>query len=457
MQLQIRDKLSFPASYSPGIKGDHPAAAKLLIATVAINGNHVALTRGGARGTIVGTPTRKMNRILGETVAFPGATDRSNFGSFPTASVTNATIAAIFQLDVAPSLPIDVAGDSNGSNVGVGIGVIDTGEFTIRFGNFFTMAGSIAKWAVGVPYFIAASVSNGTTNYVVKRLDNGQLRSASFAVGASSSIGTGTFVVGGRDSTSGRNSRGPVACTMRSNSSLSLQQLLVWADDPWSFWYPDAADDGPQSFAAWVMGLGGAVYNQTLSTTVAATNSLRRGVNKVLANSATATNTLLKRVTKTFSTSSTAATTLSAIKGGASVILLTFSTSVGSTTALTKRAGKVLTNSASASNSLIKGVRKNLTTTCSAATSFVARKCIVYLKTITTSVIATPSINAVLTAFVDTLQTELLKLYRPNGYPTLNQDPSTYILAELKKISSFLAQHVQITKDLEKRINDGGL
>jgi len=106
---------------------------------------------------------------------------------------------------------------------------------------------------------------------------------------------------------------------------------------------------------------------------------------------------------------------------------------------------------------MIKTVAKRLTATATSLLTGLANKGVVYTKLLTTTCTTAGSVFTSFTAYVLTLASDALKLYRPKSYPTLNDDPSTYILAELRKISAFLEQHVQVTKDLEQRINDGGL
>src|SRR6266550_8388364 len=132
--LLKRLPFSYPGGL-PGVDWTHPAAQNLLISTVAKDGNHVNLLKG-VSGTIAGTPTRAIDGTISESVTFPGVTDRTNF-PFTTIAPPSATTAAIFRITVINASPTDFAGDSNGSNVGAGIGTDSSAGFSFRWGGQF--------------------------------------------------------------------------------------------------------------------------------------------------------------------------------------------------------------------------------------------------------------------------------------------------------------------------------
>lgn len=262
---QQRSKLAYPSGVVPGIDPSHVASRGILISTVARDGNHHDLITGKV-ATIAGTPTSKIDGLIGDSVNFPGNTDRCNFASFPTTAFAESTVACIFKMYTAPSAPVDAVGHSNGSNIGHGIGSTNGLSFTARWGGNFVTFTSIPIAIVNAPYLYIVTASNsggGTVRGFVKRLDTGQVWTESISALGTGSGGTGTFTVGGRDSTSGRMINGPVACSMMSTKFLSLFELHQWAKDPWSFWYPTAnrpeyAELGStpppsSSFYAWLM------------------------------------------------------------------------------------------------------------------------------------------------------------------------------------------------------------
>ncbi len=242
----------------------------------------------------------------------------------------------------------------------------------------------------------------------------------------------------------------------------------------------DNRTDNSQAAANdWFFGSTGTAttYVLTLSATSTTTvlvgpKALSKTVTATCSTTATSAKRMFKQLLATCSTTATSAkrmfkqllaTCASTLTGTANkvtagtAILLTLQTTCNTTASSVLRVGKRLTATASTTASMIKTVAKRLTATASSLLTGLANKGVVYPKILTTTCTTAGSVFTSFTAFVLTLASEALKLYRPKSYPTLNDDPSTYILAELRKISAFLEQHVQVTKDLEQRINDGGL
>jgi hypothetical protein len=80
--------------------------------------------------------------------------------------------------------------------------------------------------------------------WVMKNLPTGAIYSGSLgSIPATFSGGSGTLSV--LNTGTFNNIDGGLAAAMRSNVFLTLNQLLAWANDPWSFWYPNYS---PASF-----------------------------------------------------------------------------------------------------------------------------------------------------------------------------------------------------------------
>lgn len=110
-----------------------------------------------------------------------------------------------------------------------------TGKF-----NFFLSGNNLTTFvaSVNTPYFVAASgFSSGTLNWVIVNLASGQIVAESHACSAfpATSMG-GQNIIGNN---SGQPMLGIVAAAMYSPAYMPLTQLLQWAADPWSFWYPN--------------------------------------------------------------------------------------------------------------------------------------------------------------------------------------------------------------------------
>ena len=196
-------------------------------------------------------------------------------------------------------------------------------------------------------------------------------------------------------------------------------------------------------------------FLRLLTATCTTTSKVIRGIAKKI--TATCTSTVTGVSGKAFLRLLTATCTssVSFITGSAIGKLLT--TTCTTTASFTKRAGIKLLATCTSTTALIRGIAKKLTATCASTVTGNAYKAVVYVKNLFTTVTTASAIQTVYAQFVQLLQSDALRLYRPKSYPTIKEDPSTYILAELRKIAAAMEQHVQVTKDLEQRINDGGL
>jgi hypothetical protein len=218
-------------------------------------------------------------------------------------------------------------------------------------------------------------------------------------------------------------------------------------------------------------------FARLISATSATTTTLKRAVSKTVALTSATTTSLAKSVAKkvTLVSASVVSTGASFIAKAGSVFnqtvaatsatTTTVKKSVGkpiavvstTTTALLKRVGKPIAVLLVTTTSTLKSVAKKLTLTCASTTTAVGHKVLTFLKTVVATCSTSSLVSRVFQKFVPVLLSDLLALYKPKTYPTLKQDPSTYILAELQKISKFMEQHVEVTKDLEQRLTDGGL
>src|SRR6202035_4103802 len=74
----------------------------------------------------------------------------------------------------------------------------------------------------------------------VTNLKTGSTRTASVACGTTNGTSNGIFVVGNGPALTiaSATSLATVSAIMYSSALLAPTQLLAWASDPWSFWYP---------------------------------------------------------------------------------------------------------------------------------------------------------------------------------------------------------------------------
>lgn len=109
--------------------------------------------------------------------------------------------------------------------------------------------GAIVSTAINIvantPYFVAVSgISTGSNNifFLAVNLNTGaiQLNIVNDAV-ASGGAGTEVIISGGPSNSAAVSFGGRIAAVMWAPTCLRPGELLRWAQDPWSFWYPRVA------------------------------------------------------------------------------------------------------------------------------------------------------------------------------------------------------------------------
>lgn len=232
----LRNPLVYPAGNAAGFDPNHIASGNIRFSGIASGSTFYSLLSGivGARtGTIAGIDSR-----IGPIATFhDGASDNIAFTGTAQTRPASATMAAIFTTQTSVNFNGIFSAGPNSTwtlgNRGVATG--------IEFYNGNTEAVSSLLPVAGVPYLVIAS-SNGTTvNYVLKRLDTGGVLTASVA-GSASAGAEGNYTVGNFNNASD-SIFGSIAAVMYAASYMPLTQMLLWAQDPWSFWYPRRISD----------------------------------------------------------------------------------------------------------------------------------------------------------------------------------------------------------------------
>lgn len=189
----------------------------------------------GSPGALNGTPTWSVDGHMGGVTGY-ATTGRSAYTRSGPASPASATAAAIFAVDT-------ISGAA--ANVIVRNGLVGSTVFrstqTTGLLNFGAGAGAggLAITA-GVPYFGVCSLLGGLTlNAALMNLRTGQLRYESIGTAAIvNATATANQYIGNNDAATAP-LIGRIAAVMWAyNRFLSLPELLAWASDPWSFWYP---------------------------------------------------------------------------------------------------------------------------------------------------------------------------------------------------------------------------
>lgn len=237
----LKAGLSYPIGRSAGFNPAHRAARGISgingLSAIASGGNFISLLTGGA-GTIGGAPVAGV-RSIGPAVDFSaGATTQT---TIPIANITNTqqTLAVIYFLKTFANTHMLQSGNAN---VGGAFLFLDNNGFVATFSGGAAVSSGIFASLLTVPYFAAVSVSSTLgTNFVVANLATGQ---TTIATGAS--VGTisapGNFAIIGSD-VFNVNFLGYLSAVMFSPTYMSIPELVAWASDPWSFWYPSRVLD----------------------------------------------------------------------------------------------------------------------------------------------------------------------------------------------------------------------
>lgn len=233
--------LAYPCGVRAGYDPSHIAATggTVRLSAVPSTANYIRLDPNAQLIGVINAagPTYSVDGIMGPVLTYNGTqnTKGIQFNSEPVVTDTSNTIAAIFSI---ASLAADIAifnnNHTNGS-ASLDLEILTTGVLELN-SSFVLITGPTLS--VNVPYFVIASCTSGSTLFVVKNLLSGQTTvttSTTTYTAAANNLGTYNI---GCFSPNGYSYNGSIAAVMYSNIRLSLPQALVWANDPWSFWYP---------------------------------------------------------------------------------------------------------------------------------------------------------------------------------------------------------------------------
>jgi len=230
-----RNPLAYPCGVAPGFDPTHPAAPGCVFSGVSDGGNFINILTG-IIGALTATPTVNIDGAIGASTRYTAATDKSTFTIAGPGSPTGATIASIFRLDSINNANQICIFDSSNSSLR---SHLTTALLEVAINT--TANASNITLVAGVPYFAAASFKNASTlNFVATNLATGQISSQSRTTASSLSTTAATSLTIGNNVATGVPLKGILAADMWAyNTFLSLSQLLAWASDPWSFWYPE--------------------------------------------------------------------------------------------------------------------------------------------------------------------------------------------------------------------------
>jgi hypothetical protein len=263
MQVRVRDQYAFPYWATPGIDPTHIAfsnGGQLRFFGFATPSGMLSYANGRVtRGVPGSAVTFSVDGMMGPilTGGTGGATTTTTFANQGAVADTVHTMAAIYKpLTFTAAFTPSYIYTTSTSNAGVGF-EINIGSSTatpqpLGFnpnvasdGNVISSSSPVVV-SLNIPYFIIVSYGGAaTTNSVIfllKNLLTGVTRTQTIASTATA-LGTNnaTHSVGSSQTSRGLN--GSIAAVAHISTFLSIPELLYWAQDPWSFWYPTYGDD----------------------------------------------------------------------------------------------------------------------------------------------------------------------------------------------------------------------
>jgi len=236
MRLPLRNKLAYPSASAAGFDPTHIAAVNCRYSGVAMNNRSLTSLLDGVRGTIGSNVNAATDGNIGPVITSVSAPGGVTYTGRNTAADTSFTFGAVFRKNSGSNFAaISTSSTPNSGTGGILWGSTGGGILAqVSSGSFITPLSGIM--VTGLPYFIASSINASTSNHLILNLATGQLFTAT-AGGLTATAPDGTYIVGSEQlgSTSGNN----LAAVMVSAEFLGMSQLLFWAKNPWSFWFPE--------------------------------------------------------------------------------------------------------------------------------------------------------------------------------------------------------------------------
>jgi len=259
---------------TPKVNAAHPLAQGLRFAGIAAGANAINLTKGNA-GTISGTVTGVVDGRIGPCNSFGTTASGIKYsGLGPAQAESIGTFSVIFYTTTPATEQYVIC---NSTNSGTGGSVeLNSGIFSLQFSNNTRHFSGISPVA-NVPYYVLVSYNKNIpiANFVIVRLDNGSVQTATATNAMSMSAGDGGVTWGNRANLSNELLGGVAAGSYSSGVFMGIPEMVQIASAPWSLWYPlnnipSLSAASPSSISAT---LSVTEDNDTLSSTASATIS----------------------------------------------------------------------------------------------------------------------------------------------------------------------------------------
>jgi hypothetical protein len=236
----IKNPFIYPGGL-PSFDLGHPASQGIAWGGSYIAGNTTFTRLDQAQvPTILSTGLVGSISSIGKGLSTAGNGVNNTFTTLGGASPPSITAAAIF----TATLPVTGFGGiiTNSSTSDQGLEIKTNGAgFNVLLAIASGSLTSAILQPINTPLFIAASWRPGFSALVQVNLSNGITYIETLA-GPASTIAFTTTTILGNDPYNDPFS-GNLACAMLSAAYLTPQQLLLWANEPWRFWYPDRISD----------------------------------------------------------------------------------------------------------------------------------------------------------------------------------------------------------------------
>lgn len=239
-----RNPLAYPAGIPPGFDPNHLASTGKFVFSAVAQGGNLVSPKDGKTGVLASTPVPAVYAINGPATVFDTSADYIEFSGMPQNSPTFSTIAGIIQfIGVPGAANQNIFYEDNTIANGVGVRLNTSAKWTFIMASVAAVASTFASAVAGVPYFYAISHANSShVNFVVARLDSGQVYAETVSSASTALTSSVASCRIGNNNASAFSNAG-ISCKMFSRGYLSITELLAWAEDPWSFWYPNPGDN----------------------------------------------------------------------------------------------------------------------------------------------------------------------------------------------------------------------
>lgn len=223
----------------PGFDPSHPASNGIRFSGISVGKNFNNLLSVPPTGTASGTSS-VVDGLIGLATKFSGSNHFVKFTGQSTANDQAATVGCIFRFNTLSGTPVLFANAAT-TATGYALQINSSGAAFFYNNASGTTGASSFDLAAGNAYFIGASFNSSVANFVLANLQNGQVfSSSSTGMSTANTAPDGNYLIGSDQFSN--SSASSIAAIMVNSNLMSIPQLMQWAQDPWSFWYPNHFD-----------------------------------------------------------------------------------------------------------------------------------------------------------------------------------------------------------------------